>query len=121
MKFLKEAGTTLQQCIVRKHGRTKAVRNTHNDKHKNNKHKFTKRKLDPRINLRRQQKNKQLFTLNGNISIPVDLREYDHSFESVTDTLRLNTIITYSHNRNNILQYATTISSSRKIELSTEF
>ena len=55
------------------------------------------------------KKNKQRLTLNGNISIPVDLKEYDHLFESITDKLRTNTIMIHSHNINNIPLYATDI------------
>ena len=51
-------------------------------------------------------KNKQQLKLNGNISIPVDLKEYGHSFESVTGALRTNTIRIHSHNINNMPQYA---------------
>ena len=60
------------------------------------------KKLDQRINLRRHRNKKQQLTLNGNIAMCEDVREYGHQFLKNTATQEIETVQIYSHNINNI-------------------
>ena len=61
-----------------------------------------KKKLDQRINLRRHRHKKQQLTLNGNIAMREDVREYGHQYLKNTATQEIETVQIYSHNINNI-------------------
>lgn len=69
----------------------------------------TKQKFDRRMKLRRQHKNNQQLTLNGDNALHEDLREYGHPFASATDKPIKNMIRIHSYNINNIPKYAITI------------
>ena len=107
MRALKEKGTTIQQWLIRKHRKIKAVRNINKYKNILNNTTVTRQQLDRRTKLRRQHKNNQHLTLNRDKTFHEDLREYGNPFASATDTLIKNMIRIYSHNINNMHHYAT--------------
>ena len=65
MKHLQETNTTLQQWLVRKHGKIKAGRSSNKDKNIFHNTPVTNTPFDQRKNLRRQYKRKQQLTVRG--------------------------------------------------------
>lgn len=69
--------------MVRIHENFEADRKSNNNINTSTKNTVTQKKLDQRINLRRQHNKKQQLTLNGNLAKHEDLREYEHQFRKV--------------------------------------
>ena len=78
----------------------------HNNNNTSTKNTVTNKKLDQRINLRRQHHNKLQLTLNGNITIHENVREYGYQFSKSTETQEIETVRIHSHNINNMPQYS---------------
>ena len=81
----------------------------YNNNNTGTKNTVTNKKLDQRINLRIQHHKKLQLTLNGNITIHEDVREYGYQFSKSTETQEIETVRIHSHNINNMPQYSTTI------------
>ena len=78
MSTLKETDNTLQQWLVRKHGKVKSRGSSRKTNYIFNNTQVTNKHFDQRIKLRRQkQRNKQLI-LKGNKVLHADLKEYGH-------------------------------------------
>ena len=56
---------------------------------------WLQKKLDQRINLRRHRHKKQQLTINGNIAMREDVREYGHQFLKNTATQSPNLFTQY--------------------------
>ena len=62
MSSLKGTNNTLQQWLVRKHGKVKSRASNRKDNYKFNNPQVTNKKIDQRIKLRRQQQRKKKTT-----------------------------------------------------------
>ena len=105
MSTLKETDNTLQQWLVRKHGKVKSRASNRKDTYTFNNTQVTNKHFDQRIKLRRQKQRKKQLTLKGNKALHADLKEYGHQYDQGMDDT--NKVRIHSHNINNIPQYTT--------------
>ena len=101
--------TTLQQWLVRKHGKLKAGQSSNKGKKLFHNTPVTNTPFDKRINKRRQYKRKQQLTIRENKALHEDVADYGQQFDQGTDTQDTNKVRVHSHNINNMPQYATDI------------
>ena len=109
MKKVQETDNTLQQWLVRRHGKVKAGRSSRKDKNTCNNTQVTNKHFDQRIKLCRQLKRKQQLRLRGNKALSTDLKEYGHQYDQEMDTLDTHKVRIHSHNINTMPQYTTHI------------
>ena len=103
-------GGSLDKWIVRKHGKIKKVIPLSSKILNNTEHHVTKKQLDQRIKLRRQQQQRtQQLTLHGTIIIHDDLKEYGHPYSLSMAKNPKETISIHSHNVDNLPLYASNV------------